>query len=108
MPIKDCVYSFLIKYYGCDTGQSLNDPIHTITTKDRFGLIVIKGKNYKIADIGLRMLSARELFRGMSFSDSYIIDHDYTGKAYPTTAQKARCGNAVVPLLSEALVKANF
>jgi DNA (cytosine-5)-methyltransferase 1 len=108
LPMKDGVAAFLTKYYGCDTGQSLNGPIHTITTKDRFGLVVVRGKDYKIADIGLRMLTARELFNGMGFPKSYIIDHDYTGKKYPTTEQKARCGNAVVPKLAEALVRVNL
>lgn len=107
LPLKDCVAAFLTKYYGCDTGQSLNGPIHTITTKDRFGLVVIRGEDYKISDIGLRMLTARELFNGMGFPKSYIIDHDYNGKKYPTTQQKARCGNAVVPMLAKALVQAN-
>jgi DNA (cytosine-5)-methyltransferase 1 len=107
LPIKDYVAAFLTKYYGCDTGQSLNGPIHTITTKDRFGLVVIRGEDYKIADIGLRMLTARELFNGMGFPKNYVIDHDYTGKRYPTTQQKARCGNAVVPMLAKALVQAN-
>ncbi len=108
LPMRDSVFAFLTKYYGCDTGQSLNGPIHTITTKDRFGLVVVKGKDYKIADIGLRMLTARELFNGMGFPKSYIIDHDYTGKKYPTTQQKARCGNAVVPTLARVLVEANL
>lgn len=108
LPIKDGVAAFLTKYYGCDTGQSLNGPIHTITTKDRFGLVTVKSKDYKIADIGLRMLTARELFNGMGFPKSYIIDHDYTGKEYPTTQQKARCGNAVVPALAKAIVEANL
>lgn len=107
LPIKDYVAAFLTKYYGCDTGQSLNGPIHTITTKDRFGLVVIRGEDYKISDIGLRMLTARELFNGMGFPKTYTIDHDYTGKKYPTTQQKARCGNAVVPMLAKALVQAN-
>ncbi|WP_055667538.1 DNA cytosine methyltransferase [Desnuesiella massiliensis] len=108
LPMKDNVFAFLTKYYGCDTGQSLNGPIHTITTKDRFGLVVVRGKDYKIADIGLRMLTARELFNGMGFPKSYIINLDYTGKTYPTTQQKARCGNAVVPILSKVLVEANL
>ena len=107
MSMKDGVAAFLTKYYGCDTGQSINGPIHTITTKDRFGLVVVRGKDYKIVDIGLRMLTARELFNGMGFPKSYIIDHDYTGKKYPTTQQKARCGNAVVPALAKAIVAAN-
>ena len=105
--MKDGVAAFFTKYYGSDTGQSINSPIHTITTKDRFGLVVVRGKDYKIVDIGLRMLTARELFNGMGFPKSYIIERDYTGKKYPTTYQKARCGNAVVPALAKALVKAN-
>lgn len=108
LPIKDGVVAFLTKYYGCDTGQSLSGPIHTITTKDRFGLVTVESKDYQIADIGLRMLTARELFNGMGFPKSYIIDHDYTGKKYPTTQQKARCGNAVVPALAKAIVEANL
>lgn len=108
LPIKDGVSAFLTKYYGCDTGQSLNAPIHTITTKDRFGLVTVRSKDYRIADIGLRMLTAKELFNGMGFPKNYIIERDYTGKKYPTTQQKARCGNAVVPALARALVKANL
>lgn len=107
VPLKDGVAAFLTKYYGCDTGQSLKGPIHTITTKDRFGLVTVRSKNYKIADIGLRMLTAKELFNGMGFPKNYIIERDYTGKKYPTTQQKARCGNAVVPALAKALVRAN-
>lgn len=107
LPIKDGCAAFLTKYYGSDTGQSLNSPIHTITTKDRFGLVTVNSKDYKIIDIGLRMLTSRELFNGMGFPKGYIIEHDYTGKKYPTTEQKARCGNAVVPALVEAIVRAN-
>lgn len=108
LPIKDGMMAFLTKYYGSDTGQSLRSPLHTITTKDRFGLIIVKGENYRIADIGLRMLTARELFNGMGFPKSYVIDHDYTGKKYPSTQQKARCGNAVVPILAKVLVESNL
>lgn len=42
------------------------------------------------------------------FPDDYIIDHDYTGKAYPRTEQVRRCGNAVCPPIPAALVKANL
>jgi len=102
------VTAFLLKYYGNEAGQSLAKPLHTITTKDRFSLITVQGEQYSIADIGMRMLQPRELFNAQGFPPDYIIDHDYTGKAYPKTAQVARCGNAVPPPFAEALVRANL
>ena len=102
------VRAFLIKYYGQACGQNLTEPLHTITTKDRFGLITVAGIEYQIIDIGMRMLTPRELFRAQGFSDDYIIEHDDKGKPYPKTAQVARCGNAVPPQLPAALVRANL
>lgn len=102
------VKAFLLKYYGTDIGQDINSPLHTITTKDRFGLVTIKGQDYQIVDIGMRMLQPHELFKAQGFPDNYIIDHDFEGKAYPKTAQVARCGNAVPPPFAEALVRANL
>lgn len=104
------VRAFLMTYYGNgeDLGQRLTEPLRTITSKDRFGLVTVAGQDYRIVDIGMRMLQPRELFRAQGFPDDYIIDHDYTGKAYPKTAQVARCGNAVPPQFSEALVRANL
>ncbi len=108
LPTNDDVYSFLTKYYGSDIGQSINVPIHTITSKDRFGLVTVKGKDYQIVDIGLRMLSPRELFNGQGFPKDYIIDKDNKGESYPKTQQVARCGNSVSPVIPKALVEANL
>ena len=33
------VAAFLVKYYGTGCGQRISDPIATITTKDRFGMV---------------------------------------------------------------------
>ena len=74
------VRAFLVKYYGQGTGQDLKEPLDTIPTHDRFGLVTIKGVDYQIVDIGLRMLEPRELYGCQGFPDDYIIDHDYTGK----------------------------
>ena len=63
---------------------------------------------YFIADIGLRMLTPRELYRANGFPDDYIIDRDYTGKEYGKAKQVARCGNAVPPPFATALVRANL
>jgi DNA (cytosine-5)-methyltransferase 1 len=103
------VRAFLMKYYGNEeNGQTLNEPLHTITTKDRFGLVTVQGVNYRIVDIGMRMLEPHELFAGQGFPSSYIIDVDADGKKYPKCAQVARCGNAVPPQFAEALVRANL
>lgn len=102
------VRAFLVKYYGQGTGQSVKDPLDTVTSRDRFGLVTIKGVDYQIVDIGLRMLEPRELYGCQGFPDDYIIDHDYTGKTYPRSEQVRRCGNAVCPPIPAALVKANL
>ena len=102
------VRAFLVKYYGQGTGQDLKEPLDTIPTHDRFGLVTIKGVDYQIVDIGLRMLEPRELYGCQGFPDDYIIDHDYTGKTYPRSEQVRRCGNAVCPPIPAALVRANL
>lgn len=102
------VRAFLIKYYGDATGQDIEKPLDTVTTKDRFGLVTIEGVDYRIVDIGLRMLEPKELYGCQGFPDDYIIDHDYTGKKYPRSEQVRRCGNAVCPPIPAALVKANL
>ena len=63
---------------------------------------------YYIADIGLWMLSPRELYNAMGFPPDYIIDRDYHGRPYPKNEQVARCGNAVCPPMAAAVVRVNF
>ena len=71
-------------------------------------LLEIGGALYYIADIGLRMLSPRELYNAMGFPPDYIIDRDYEGNKYKKSAQVARCGNADCPPVASALVRANL
>ena len=71
-------------------------------------LLEIGGTLYHLADIGLRMLTPRELYAAMGFPPDYIIDRDYLGNEYKKSAQVARCGNAVCPQVAEALVRANL
>lgn len=75
---------------------------------DEVILFDIKGTLYFMADIGLRMLTPRELYRANGFPTDYIIDRDYTGAEYGKSKQIARCGNAVPPPFATALVRANF
>uniref|UniRef100_UPI0011A9D103 DNA cytosine methyltransferase n=1 Tax=Yersinia bercovieri TaxID=634 RepID=UPI0011A9D103 len=103
------VRAFLLKYYGNEKeGVSLNDPLHTVTTNDRFGLVTVEGVDYQIVDIGMRMLQPHELYAAQGFPSWYIIDRDYTGTKYAKDKQVARCGNAVPPPFAEALVRANL
>lgn len=102
------VRAFLVKYYGCGTGQKIENPLDTVTARDRFGLVTIRGIDYAIVDIGLRMLEPRELYGCQGFPEDYIIDRDYEGKEYPRSEQVKRCGNAVCPPIPAALVRANL
>lgn len=102
------VQAFLIKYYGSDQDPRLRDPLHTITTRDRFGLVTVHGQPYAIVDIGLRMLAPRELYRAQGFPDSYRIDQGADGRPLTKTAQVRMCGNSVCPPLARALVAANY
>lgn len=103
------VKAFLLKYYGNEQdGIDIAAPLHTVTTKERFGLVNVHGQEYRIADIGMRMLAPRELFRAQGFDDSYIIDRDANGKPFTKTEQVARCGNSVCPPIAEAIVRANM
>jgi len=102
------VHAFLTKYYG--TGgqdQDVRAPLHTIPTHDRFGLVTVAGETWEIADIGMRMLSPRELFRAQGFPDSTIIDFEFNGKPLPKSAQVRLCGNSVCPPWAAAHVAAN-
>lgn len=97
------VYSFLVKYFGTAIGQELDVPMHTATGKARFGLITVEinGEPYVIVDIGMRMLTPRELARAQGFPDSYVL----TGTK---TSQVARIGNSVCPPIARAMVEANY
>ncbi len=75
---------------------------------DEILLIEYAGFLWFIADIGLRMLTPRELFLAQGFPADYEIDTDAEGKPYPKSEQVARCGNSVCPPLAEALVRANM
>ena len=102
------VRAFLLKYNGSEQDPKLGDPLHTITTRDRFGLVTVRGQEYQIVDIGLRMLSPRELFRAQGFPENYIIGRDCHGRPITKTAQVMRVGNSVCPPVVTALVQANM
>lgn len=103
------VRAFLVKYYsegGQD--QDCRDPMHTIPTKDRLGLVTVAGEQYQIADIGMRMLEPHELYAAQGFPSTYVIAPIMAnGRPLPKHAQVRMCGNSVSPPMAAALVRAN-
>ncbi len=100
------VYAFLVKFFGTAIGQPCTDPLCTVTTRDRCGLVLVKihGDTYVVVDIGFRMLQPHELLRAQfgRFAAAYDMS------AAKTKAAKVRLiGNSVCPEQAEALVLAN-
>lgn len=89
--------SFLLVYYGSDGSggwQPLNEPLRTVTTIDRFGLV-------EQSDNGptLRMLQVSELMRAMGFKDDYVM------KVGDRRKKIKLLGNAVCPPVMEHVIK---
>ena len=88
---------FLIVYYGSDGAggwQSLDRPLRTLTTLDRFGLVTWEGR-----EPVLRMLQVEELRRAMGFPGSHTLDHG-------TRRDRIKLlGNGVAPPAMKAVVQ---
>jgi len=101
------VRAFLTAYYGSDAtgGQSLRDPLRTITAKHRLGLVTVAGGDFQIVDIGMRMLQPHELLKAQfgGFAAGYDLS-----AARTKAAQIRLIGNSVPPNVVEAVVRANL
>ena len=107
------VRAFLVKFFGTGVARSLFEPAGAVTTKDRFGLVVvtIAGEDYVLVDIGMRMLTPSELFLLQGFPRSYVIDQaivDGKPKRFTKSTQTRLVGNSVPPDLAAAVVRANL
>lgn len=96
--------------YWPEIRELLNKYCGYTLAEDEILLLNISGIWYFISDIGLRMLTPRELYNAMGFPPDYIIDFvdPKTGKEYSKSAKVARCGNAVCPPMAEAVVRSNL
>lgn len=103
------VSAFLVKFYGSG-GQwaGCDEPMHTLPTKDRMGLVTVAGQQYAITDIGLRMLQPRELARAQGFAEDYLLEAPHLGQPLPKHAQVRMIGNSVCPPMARAVVAANW
>lgn len=122
------IVSHITKMKGTNIGQPCDEPLQTITAggshfgevrtllekfselkeDGHYGIVVIDGINYQIVDIGMRMLTPKELFKAQGFPEDYIIENGASGKSITKTAQVRMCGNSVCPPVAKALVKANY
>ena len=94
--------------YWDEVRKMLNQYCGYNLAEDEILLLNIRGAWYFISDIGLRMLTPRELYDAMGIPHDYIIDRDVNGNPITRADQVARCGNAVCPAVAEALVRANL
>ena len=87
---------FLIVYYGSDAAggwQTLDRPLRTITTLDRFGLVT-----WEEGEPMLRMLQVSELRRAMGFDEAFKLN-------FGTRRDRIRLlGNGVCPPVMSAIV----
>lgn len=117
--------AFLVKYYGNEQdGHGLSSPLGTVTTRDRFAVVTVtlqredgEPATFVLVDIGMRMLTPRELANAQGFPPDYILDPVCTYRTdrgnlktgrLPKSHQIAKIGNAVCPPMSEALCRANL
>jgi DNA (cytosine-5)-methyltransferase 1 len=88
--------SFLLVYYGTDGGggwQTLDNPLRTITTVDRFALVEPTNSGHQ-----MRMLQVPELRRAMGFARDFEMNHGNRRE------QIRLLGNGVCPPVMKTVV----
>jgi DNA (cytosine-5)-methyltransferase 1 len=124
------VVAYIAKFRGQNIGQPVDAPLQTISTSGghhalvkaslinhgtitakngHFALVTILGTQYAIIDIGLRMLTPKELFLAQGFPSDYIFDHmrmpDGSVRHLTKVEQVRLCGNSVCPPVAKALLE---
>lgn len=88
---------------------------HSAWDGGEFVTLTIGGVIYVVIDIGMRMLTPRELFNAQGFPPDYVIegvwnhsdDDEWTWQTFPKSVQVSCCGNSVCPPLATAIIAAN-
>ncbi len=137
----------LVTAYYSEGGQhaDIGDPMLTVPTRARFGLVEadaappplsdaqlsrakqvaaflrlhdcwdggelvtleLRGETWIVVDIGMRMLTARELARAQGFPETYVLAAPFAGRTLSDTEQRHKIGNSVCRRVAAALVAAN-
>lgn len=72
-----------------------------------FVTVEVASELFVIIDIGMRMLTPRELYSAQGFPADYKIDRDVNGNIFSKSVQVSCVGNSVSPPVAAALVAAN-
>ncbi|MFC6659400.1 DNA cytosine methyltransferase [Deinococcus multiflagellatus] len=93
------VHAFLAEFLG-----------DALTPYSQDGLVVlqVQGEWYVLADIGMRMLTPRELARCQGFPENYVLEHTAEGTPISKARQVRGIGNSVCPQLAEVLTRAQL
>lgn len=107
------ISAYLTKLTGSEDNLGYWSQIRDILNKyagyhigeDEILIIEIDGVQYFLADISMRMLEPRELAKAQGFPEDYVLK---VNGSYSKSAQIARIGNSVCPVMAEVLVRANL
>ena len=81
---------------------------HDCWDEREFVTLTVRGHVYVVVDIGMRMLTPRELARAQGFADSYILAAPFRGKTLSETEQRHKIGNSVCRLPAAATIVENY
>ncbi len=104
------VAAFLQQYYSeGTTSQNLLDPLATVTTKPRFGVVTvaIEGEAYTVADIGMRMLTQHEAAAAHELRLPDRITVNGVHRPLTKTEGMRLIGNSVPKRMAKLLAEAN-
>jgi DNA (cytosine-5)-methyltransferase 1 len=136
------VSAFMIAHYGNDVGASIDRPVRTLTGIPKIEPVTCEGAipplseeqiarahqvadflrahgawddrefvtvgDYIVVDIGMRMLTPRELARAQGFPEDYVLAAPFNGGVLSESDQRHKIGNSVCPPVAAALVAANY
>jgi DNA (cytosine-5)-methyltransferase 1 len=83
---------------------------HDAWAGGEFVTLSLDGAQFVVVDIGMRMLTPRELFNAQGFPSDYVIEGVWEGdtfRDFPKDVQVSCCGNSVCPPVAQAIIAAN-
>ena len=98
------------KYYGNGSvAQGCDEPLHTLSTKFRFGVVTVQigGETYAVADIGMRMLEPHAAAAAHELHVPQTISIGGVRRALTKTEAMRLVGNSVPKRMARLLADAN-